>query len=166
MHSCRRISGLNVHEIDRYLRSFIYIVPEMGNKNCPERDSRGNPYCQTILDSDLSATFRTTTLQHVATSFCGDTCAKTVSPCAVACVWLVGSFWHINCILYPIQSFFASPSTFCLQKVVNYLARFMDIHSMYRVIHMLLSVSFYLWKKESLDNVKCAENEHCGKLRV
>lgn len=37
---------------------------------------------------------------------------------------------------------------------------------MYRVIHMLLSVSFYLWKKESLDNVKCAENEHCGKLRV
>jgi hypothetical protein len=48
------------------------------------------------LDSQLSAAFGSTAFNHCTSALSGNTGTKTMSTCAVSCVWLVSSFWHIS----------------------------------------------------------------------
>lgn len=53
-----------------------------------------------LLNGEFCAALDTTAFDHSAASLRGNTGTKTVRTCAVSCVWLVGSFWHI-CIIVP-----------------------------------------------------------------
>lgn len=48
------------------------------------------------LDAKFSAAFDAATLQDGAASLASNPSTKSVRACAVTCVWLVRSFWHIS----------------------------------------------------------------------
>ena len=57
------------------------------------------------LDGQFCAAFDSAAFNNSTSCLCRNTCTKAVSTCAVAGMWLVGSFWHILSIVAFLSVF-------------------------------------------------------------